>query len=184
MRVIDYFLNWFYDLDISSILLFSFGVWLPAFLTYQYQQLAEKKKERAFNKNTLILLSQELDVIKSVNERIRKSSHRIVEGSKIENRMVIHEFPHRLDTMTLESLIANLVLYRNQNQKLLRYLIELKSNLMVTNEQLEFNLLRVFLENNPKKEAGQIIEEYFEGVFKYIEANFQFIQKSKEEINL
>lgn len=184
MRILDYFLNRFYDLDISSIFLFSFGVWLPAFLTYLYQLLAEKKKEKAFNKNTLVLLSQELEVIRSVNERIRKSSHRIVEGSKIENRMVIHEFPHRLDTKTLESLIANLVLYRNQNQKLLRYLIELKSNLMITNEQLEFNLLRVFLDNNPKKDAGKIIEGYFEGVFKYIEANFQFIKRSKDEINL
>jgi hypothetical protein len=145
--------------------------------------MAEKKKEKAFNRNTLVLLSQELDVIRSVNERIRKSSHRIVEGSKIENRMVIHEFPHRLDPKTLESLIANLVLYRNQNQKLLRYLIELKSNLMVTNEQLEFNLLRVFLENNPKKDAGQIIEGYFDEVFKYIEANFQFIKKQKKKLN-
>lgn len=170
--------------DVLNIFLIGLGFWFPVFLTYQYQQFAEKKKEKAFNRNTLILLSQELEVIRTVNERIRKSSHRIVDGSKKESRMVIHEFPHRLDTKTLESLIANLVLYRNQNQKLLRYLIELKSNLTITNETLEFNLLWVFLENNPEDEAGEIIEGYFEGVFKYLEANFQFIEKSKEEIQL
>jgi hypothetical protein len=170
--------------SILNIFLLGIGFWFPVFLTHQYQLLAEKKKEKALNKNSLILLNQELEVIRSVNERIRKSSHRIVGACKSENRLVFSEFPHRLDTKTLESLIANLILYRKQNPALLRYLIELKSNLQVTNESLDFGLLKTFVENNPKYTIGNTIERYFESVQKYIKANFEFIEKAKDEIKL
>lgn len=180
----DFFYSIINHNNIINVLLFSFGVWLPAFLTYQYQLLAEKKKEKAFNKNTLVLLSQELDVIRSINERMRKSSHRIVDACKAENRLVFDEFPHRFDTLTLESLISNLILYRNQNPKLLRFLIELKSNLLVTNENLDFRLLKVFVDNNPKNNKGATVGYYFESVFKYLQANFDFIEAAKKEISL
>jgi hypothetical protein len=174
-------LNWNVVLN---ILLIGLGFWIPVFLTHQYQIIAEKKKEKAFNKNTLILLSQELDVIRSINERMRKSSHRIVEACKTENRLVFDGFPHRFNTATLESLISNLILYRDQNPKLLQFLIELKSNLLVTNESLDFRLLEVFVDNSPKDNKGTTVGYYFESIFKHLEANFDFIEVAKKEITL
>lgn len=167
-----------------NVFLYSFGVWIPVYLTHWYHRRGERKKEKAFNQNTLILLLQELDVIRSVSERIRKSSQRIIEACKEENRLVFDEFPHRLDTKTLESLIANLILYRRQNSKLLRYLIELKSNLQVTNESLGFGLLKTFVDNNPKNNIGNTVEGYFEGVLRYIGANFEFINVVKSEVKM
>ncbi|MBN7813016.1 hypothetical protein J0A68_18815 [Algoriphagus sp. H41] len=165
-----------------KILVYSFGVWVPVYLTYRYHLIAERKKEKAFNQNTLVLLDQELAMIRKSNEKIRKSCHRMTDACKRENRLIFHEFPHRLDTETLESLISNLVLFRGQNPNLLRYLIGLKSNLLVTNESLDFGLLKTFVENNPRNNAGDVIEGYFEGVLKYIEANFEYIENAKSEL--
>lgn len=172
-----------YSSSILEIISFSFAVWLPAYLTYRYQLYAERKKEKAVNKNTLILLTQELDVIRSINERIRKTSWKFVEACKEENRIVFDEFPHRFNTETLESLISNLILFREQNPRLLRFLIELKSNLLITNESLDFKLLKGFVENNPKNNHGNTVANYFEIVFKYLKANSEFIEQSKREIH-
>lgn len=164
-----------------NVFLYSFGVWIPVYLTHWYHRRGEWKKEEAYNKNTLILLDQELAMIRKSNETIRKSCHRMIAVCNRENRLIFHEFPHRLDTKTLESLISNLVQYRGQNPMLLRYLIGLKSNLLVTNESLDFGLLRTFVENNPRDNAGDTIEGYFEGVLKYIDANFVFLEKAMGE---
>jgi hypothetical protein len=173
----------FQSIKFFEILAYSFTVWFPAYLTYRYQLFAERKKEQSFNKNTLILLSQELDVIRSINERMRKSSHRILEACKRENRLVFDEFPHRFNTATLESLISNLILYRDQNHKLLRFLIGLKSNLLVTNESLDLRLLEVFVDNCTEDNEGATVGYYFESVFKYLQANFDFIEHAKNEIH-
>lgn len=165
-----------------KIFIYSLGVWIPVYLTHWYHLVAERKKEKAFNQNTLVLLDQELAVIRKTNEKIRKSCHRITDACKRKNRLIFDEFPHRLDTETLESLLSNLVQFRGQNPMLLRYLIGLKSNLLETNESLDFGLLKTFVENNPRKNAGETIERYFEGVQKLIEANFEFIEKSKTEL--
>lgn len=114
-------------------------------------------------------------MIRKTNEKIRKTCHRIVDACKHENRLVFDEFPHRLDTEVLESLISNLVQFRGQNPMLLRFLIGLKSNLLETNESLDFGLLKTFVKNNPRKNVGNIIKGYFEGIFKYLKVNFEFI---------
>lgn len=167
-----------------KISMYSFGVWIPVYLTHRYHLIAERKKEKAFNHNTLILLDQELAMIRKTNEKIRKSCHRITDACKRENRLIFDEFPHRLDTETLESLISNLVLFRGQNPMLLRYLVGLKSNLLTTNESLDFGLLKTFVENNPRNNVGDVIEGYFEGIHKYIEANFEFIEKARIELGI
>lgn len=168
--------------NLLNVLLYSFGIWIPVYLTYKYHLFAERKKEKAFNQNTLVLLDQELAMIRKSNEKIRKSCHRITDACKRENWLIFNEFPHRLDTEILESLISNLVQFRDQNPMLLRYLIGLKSNLHETNESLNFGLLKTFVENNPRNNIGDVIEGYFEGVHKYIEANFEFIKLAKDEI--
>lgn len=167
-----------------NVFLYSFGVWIPVYLTHWYHQRGERKKEKAFNQNTLVLLDQEISMIRKSNEKIRKTCHRIVDACKHENRLVFDEFPHRLDTETLEALISNLIQYKGQNPMLLRYLIGLKSNLLETNESLDFGLLRTFVENNPRKNAGETIEGYFEGVLKCLEANFEYIEKASKEFTL
>jgi len=165
-----------------KISMYSFGVWIPVYLTHRYHLIAERKKEKAFNQNNLVLLDQELAVIRKTNEKIRKSCHRITDACKRENRLIFDEFPHRLDTEILESLLSNLVLFREQNPMLLRYLIGLKSNLLETNESLDFGLLKTFVENNPRKNTGETIEGYFEGILKLIEANFELIEKARIEL--
>ncbi|MEB2774985.1 hypothetical protein SYJ56_06690 [Algoriphagus sp. D3-2-R+10] len=176
-------LNEFFTLsNFLNVFLYSFGVWIPVYLTHWYHLRGERKKEKSFNKNTLVLLDQELAMIRKSNEKIRKSCHRITDACKRENRLIFDEFPHRLDTEILESLISNLVQFRDQNPMLLRYLIGLKSNLLETNESLDFGLLRTFVENNQRNNAGDTIEGYFEGVLKYIEANFEFIENAKIEL--
>lgn len=180
--MIDSISEFFTLTNLLNVLLYSFGVWIPVYLTHLYHLTAERKKEKAFNKNTLVLLDQELAMIRKTNEKIRKTCHRIVDACKHENRLVFDEFPHRLDTEVLESLISNLVQFRGQNPMLLRFLIGLKSNLLETNESLDFGLLKTFVENNPRKNTGETIEGYFEGILKLIEANFEFIENAKTEL--
>lgn len=53
---------------------------------------------------------------------------------------------------------------------------------METNESLDFGLLKTFVENNPRKNVGNIINGYFEGIFKYLKVNFEFIENAKSEL--
>src|SRR5690606_29717149 len=68
--------------NLLNVLLYSLGVWIPVYLTHWYHRRGERRKEIAFNQNTLVLLDQELAMIRKTNEKIRKSCHRITDTCK------------------------------------------------------------------------------------------------------
>lgn len=52
--MIDSISEFFTLTNLLNVLLYSFGVWIPVYLTHLYHLRVERKKEKAFNKNTLV----------------------------------------------------------------------------------------------------------------------------------
>lgn len=169
-------------LEILKAFGFGVGLFVPAYIANWFHVKNQRKKEKDFNLNNLVLLEYELEVIRFSNDKIRKTCHLLIYACKEEGELMLSKFPHIISYLTLESILGNLIQYPNQDNYLLEKLLELKSNLLTTNESLDFYFIQDLLSKTPKNSRGESIERYFIETFKYLNFTDQLIHNLKIQI--
>ncbi len=165
----------FYWLEIGKALGFGVGLFVPAYIANRYYLQNEKRRQVDFNLNNLKLLKSELDALSHTNKKVKQTCEILLDVSKANGELPLSKFPHTIPFVTIESILSNLILFPEQDSELLKGLIELKANLIATNESLDFIVIDELLRRNPVENRGESVEEYFDNIFQYLNYTDQLI---------